>query len=155
MLSVSCACLFIIPYPSHEVKRGLCTEAAERLTAYQGELTAMELFTLVPVFIGLVFVLVVGAIIFAVVKGIGTWAWNNQQPVVTAAARVAAKRTETRGMGDDSPVRTSYYATFELTGGERREVGISGSEYGQLAEGDAGNLTMQGTRYQGFARSQV
>ena len=115
----------------------------------------MELFTLVPIFIGLVFVLVIGAIIFAIVKGIGTWAWNNQQPVVTMAARVVAKRTETRGMGDDSPVRTSYYATFELPGGERREVGISGSEYGQLAEGDAGNLTMQGTRYQGFARSQV
>ena len=113
----------------------------------------MELFTLVPVFIGLVFVLVISAIIFAVVKGISTWTWNNQQPVLTLSARVVAKRTETRGMGDDSPVRTSYYVTFEVPGGERKEFGVSGHEYGQLAEGDAGTLTAQGTRYQGFARA--
>jgi hypothetical protein len=117
----------------------------------------MELFTLVPIFIGVVFVLVIGGIIFAVVKGIGTWAWNNEQPVQTVSARVVSKRTNTRGMGstmnNGSSVSTSYYVTFEQESGERLEFGLSGREYGLLAEGDAGTLTSQGTRYKGFARS--
>ena len=115
------------------------------------------MFTLVPVFIGLIFVLVIGAIIYAIVKGIGTWASNNAQPVLTQPAHIVSKRTDTSGMGSRmngaGNVSTSYYVTFELAGGERKEFGISGREYGQLAEGDAGTLTFQGTRYKGFARS--
>jgi len=33
-------------------------------------------------------------------------------------------------MGDDNPVRTSYYVTVEVSGGERNEFGVSGHEYG-------------------------
>ena len=36
---------------------------------------------------------------------------------------------------------------------ERKEFGMSGREYGLLAEGDPGMLTFQGTRYKGFTRS--
>lgn len=118
----------------------------------------MELFTAVPLFIGLIFVLVIGGIIFALVKGIGTWAWNNEQPVQTAAAQVVSKRTNTSGMtsGDTGGnVSTSYYVTFEMDGGDRKEFGLPGREYGLLAEGDRGSLTFQGTRYKGFARSSV
>lgn len=32
------------------------------------------------------------------------------------------------------------------------ELGVSGSEYGMLAEGDSGKLTFQGTRYLSFER---
>jgi len=117
----------------------------------------MELFALVPIFIGVVIVLVIGGIIFAVVKGIGTWAWNNGQPVQTVAARVVSKRTNTSGTGaamdSGGSVSTSYYVTFEQESGERQEFGVSGREYGLLAEGDAATLTFQGTRYKGFARS--
>ena len=118
----------------------------------------MELFTAVPLFIGLIFVLVIGGIIFAVVKGISTWTWNNQQPVQTEAARVVSKRTNTSGMASANTggnVSTSYYVAFEMDGGERKEFGLSGQEYGLLAEGDRGSLTFQGTRYKGFARASV
>lgn len=119
-----------------------------------------DAFTAVPIFIGIIFVLVIGGIIFAIVKGIGTWAWNNKQPVQALPAHVVSKRTDTSGTGSsiDSDfgsgrVSTSYYVTFEMDSGERKEFGLSGREYGQLAEGDAGTLTFQGTRYKGFARS--
>ena len=113
----------------------------------------------VPIFIGIIFVLVIGGIIFAAVKGIGTWAWNNKQPVQAVPAHVVSKRTDTSGTGaamdsasGSGRVSTSYYVTFEV-GGERKEFGLSGREYGLLAEGDAGTLTFQGTRYKGFVRS--
>ena len=73
-------------------------------------------------------------------------------------AHVVSKRTDTSGTGssmdsDLGRVSTLYYVTFEVDGGERKEFGLSGREYGLLAEGDAGTLTFQGTRYKGFARS--
>lgn len=109
-------------------------------------------------FFVLVFVLVIGGFIFAIVKGISTWAWNNEQPIQTAAARLVSKRTDTSGMGSNmnntgGSVNTWYYVTFEIDGGERKEFGMSGHEYGLLAQGDSGSLTYQGTRYKGFARS--
>lgn len=117
-----------------------------------------DITTAVPYFIGLVFVLVIGGIIFAIVKGVKTWAWNNGQPIQALPARVVAKRTDTSGAGSSmngsgGTVSTRYYVTFEKDGGERTEFGLSGREYGLLAEGDAGTLTFQGTRYKGFARS--
>ena len=57
-----------------------------------------DAFSLVPLLIGLIFVLVIGGILFAVISGIGTWAWNNGQLVQTAAAHVVAKRTDTSGI---------------------------------------------------------
>lgn len=110
----------------------------------------------VPILFGgffvLVFVLVIGGILYAVIKGIGQWAWNNEQPVQSRPARLVAKRTSTSGGGGDTSVSTFYHATFEMDGGERQEFGLSGREYGLLAEGDRGTLTFQGTRYKGFAR---
>jgi hypothetical protein len=50
---------------------------------------------------------------------------------------------------------TTYYVTFEEETGERRELQVSGSEYGQLAEGDRGHLIHQGSRYKGFTRTVV
>jgi len=117
-----------------------------------------DITTAVPLFIGLIFVLVIGGIIFTVVKGVTGWAWNNKQPVQAVPARVVAKRTDTSGAGSSTNgsggnVSTRYYVTFEKGGGERSEFGLSGREYGLLAEGDAGMLTSQGTRYKGFSRS--
>ena len=114
----------------------------------------------VPLFIGLVFVLVIGGIIFAVVKGVNIWAWNNKQPILAVPAWVVSKRTDTSGAGssmDNSSgtVSTRYYVTFEKDGGERTEFGLSGREYGLLAEGDPGTLTSQSTRYKGFAHSPL
>ncbi|NLT63852.1 MAG: DUF2500 domain-containing protein [Clostridiales bacterium] len=47
---------------------------------------------------------------------------------------------------------TSYYVTFQVQSGDRMELGVSGHDYGMLAEGDHGMLSSHGTRYQGFQR---
>ncbi|RYG26585.1 DUF2500 domain-containing protein [bacterium] len=120
------------------------------------------MFTITPIFIGVVFVIVIGSIIVAAVKGISEWSYNNDQPVLTTGARVVSKRTDVRSRGsmhgsDDSFHRrhrtfTDYYVTFEFGSGERREVEVDGQEYGMLVEGDHGDFTYQGTRYKGFVR---
>ena len=97
-----------------------------------------------------IFLIVAGLILFTIVKGIGQWASNNAQPVQQDPAEVVAKRTEVSG-GEKS-TSTTYYATFELAGGVRKELHLPGRGYGQLAEGDRGQLTHQGTRFLGFAR---
>jgi hypothetical protein len=120
------------------------------------------MFTIVPIFIGAIFIFVLGGIILTAIKGIGQWNYNNGQPVLTSPARVVAKRTDVSTShsnlhSDDSfhhhdHTSTSYYVTFELASGERREVQVGGQEYGMLAEGDQGDFTFQGTRYKGFVR---
>jgi hypothetical protein len=69
------------------------------------------------------------------------------------AARVAVKRTWTGGFLFHI-VSTDYYVTFQLDSGERRESRVTGHAYGTLVEGDAGSLSVQGTRYLGFERGR-
>lgn len=109
------------------------------------------LFTLVPLFIMVVFVVVVISIVVRAAKGVSDWNYNNAQPVLTETATVVSKRMEVNGTQHRSS--TTYYATFELPQGERREFKVTGAEYGQLAEGDLGQLRYQGLRYQDFSRS--
>ena len=72
---------------------------------------------------------------------------------MSAESRVAAKRTDAQYFVNNMmESRTIYYATFEFISGDRLELRVSGEEYGMLAEGDAGVLTFQGTRYLGFER---
>ena len=47
---------------------------------------------------------------------------------------------------------TTCYVTFEVKGGERLEFAVPGTEYGQIVEGDRGELAFQGTRYLSFER---
>lgn len=102
-----------------------------------------------------VFAIVIGGILFAVVKGLMQWSYNNGQPVQSLPAQVVTKRADTRGRGGMNTmnsVNTWYYATFDIEGGQRQEFSVNGREYGMLAEGDQGTLTFQGTRYKGFTR---
>ena len=114
------------------------------------------MFTIAPIFITVVFVLVVGGIILTVVRGIGTWSKNNASPRLTVSAQVVTKRTSVshhHGQNNMHHSSTWYYATFQVESGDRMEFAVSGPEYGMLAEGDQGSLTFQGTRYLGFERS--
>ncbi len=116
------------------------------------------LFVIVPVFIGIIFVLVIGVILFSVVKAVGQGISNNAQPVQSVPATVVAKRINTwgsSGANTGGSVNTSYYATFEMADRERQELGMGGRDYGLLVEGDRGTLSFQGTRYKGFDRSQA
>lgn len=114
------------------------------------------MFTIAPIFIMVVFVLVIGGMILFAVRGVSTWSKNNASPRLTVSAQVVTKRTSvTHHHGQDNMGHSStwYYATFQVESGDRMEFAVSGPEYGMLAEGDQGSLTFQGTRYLGFERS--
>ena len=119
--------------------------------------------TLIEVVFPLIFLVVVAVIVVNLVKGIGQWHRNNQSPRLTVDATVVAKRSDTQvhhhnhggvepAGGFHTTTSTTYHVTFQVESGDRLEFVVSGSEYGQLAEGDAGKLTFQGARYLGFVR---
>jgi hypothetical protein len=113
------------------------------------------IFTIIPILIACGFVLVLGAILFTIIRSASQAAWNSSQPVQTVAAAVIAKRQDVRGSSGPNmggSTWTTYYCTFELEGGERREFRVGGREYGLLAEGDRGTLSYQGTRFISFDR---
>ena len=99
--------------------------------------------------------MILGVFIFLVIKGISQWNKNNHSPKLTVPVTVVTKRTKVSRHGGTNGHRhtsTSYYVTFQMKSGERMELRVAGREYGMIAEGDAGNLTFQGTRYLGFKR---
>jgi hypothetical protein len=107
----------------------------------------------VLVLIGAGFVVISGAILYRLVKGVRRWAEDKGRPVESLPARVVTKRLEVSGTaGSYGGTATYYYCTFELAEGERLEFPVEGPEFGQLVEGDEGTLTYQGTRYRSFRR---
>lgn len=111
------------------------------------------MFSAMPIMGVVIFAIVIGGFIFVIVKGVGQWSSNNNSPRLTVPAQVKTKRTHTWGGSGDSSASTNYYVTFQVESGDRMELGLSGKEYGMLAEGDIGILTFQGTRYLGFERN--
>jgi hypothetical protein len=116
------------------------------------------MFTLVPIFIGVVAIIIVGVILFTIFSGIKQWSHNNKQPVLTVVSKVVGKRskvnTSNSNQNDNmhSSTSTTYFATFEVESGDRIEFSIKDREFGLLSEGDQGKLSFQGTRYLGFNR---
>lgn len=109
--------------------------------------------TLVPIF----FIVILGLIVFSVVRSVGQWNQNNKQPVLNVRARLVSKRTNVSHYRHDNDALhdstdTTYYVTFEVESGDRMEFKVGGREFGMLAEGDTGSLEFQGTRYLGFER---
>ena len=119
---------------------------------------AFNTFTLVPVIIFAVFILVFGIIIFRLIQSGREWNKNNHSPVLTVYAKVVAKRMSVRTYHNhgqnmhSTTASTDYFATFEVESGSRMELKVPDKEYGMLAEDDTGRLTFQGTRYKGFER---
>ena len=119
-------------------------------------------FGLMEILFPIFFLLVFGIILFTLIRGVGEWHKNNNSPRLVVDAEVVAKRADVTyrrhaNAGDAADgyhdtTSTTYYVTFEVRGGERLEFVVSGSEYGQIAEGDRGELAFQGTRYLSFER---
>ncbi|GIN62331.1 hypothetical protein J27TS8_23240 [Robertmurraya siralis] len=122
------------------------------------------MFQIVPIFIAVIFVIVIGGILFSVFKGIGQWQKNEQSPKLNVQALVKSKRADVSGSSNmhldqdhhihSSNTHTTYFVTFEFESGDRSEFRVSGKEYGLLSEGDIGILNFQGTRYLGFEREK-
>jgi hypothetical protein len=119
------------------------------------------MFSVMPIFMVVVFLIVIGGFIFAIFSGIRTWNYNNAQPVLSVLAKIISKRTNvSSNMHNDNGMHhhsssTSYYVTFEVESGDRMELHVTGDEFGMLVEGDIGKLTFQGTRYKGFERKRA
>jgi hypothetical protein len=115
------------------------------------------MFQSAPIFIGVIFIIVIGFIIVSTIKGVSQWNKNNHSPRLTVPATVTSRRTHIarRAGNDHHSSHTSYFITFEFESGDRSEFKLAGTEYGQLAEGDQGLLTFQGTRYLGFERESL
>ena len=111
-------------------------------------------FSLFSTLFTVAFVIIIFVFIFIFVRGAKQWSINNHSPRLTVPAKVTGKREECHHHHHDTHMSTSttYYATFEVESGDRIEFLINGWEYGQLAEGDRGKLSFQGTRYLGFVR---
>lgn len=108
------------------------------------------LFDIFPILFFLVFALVIGTMLFTLFKGIQQERKNDASPRLTVEAAIIAKRTHVWGRRHS---RTAYYATFQVTSGDRMELEIPYHQFGYLIEGDRGKLTFQGTRFLGFDRS--
>lgn len=95
---------------------------------------------------------------------------NAAAPEVQAQVRVIGKRVENLGqsmsggtpalpsrhtvvvrMGDDT-VYQRHLVSFEQPGGERFELEVPSDQFGLIAEGDAGTVSMKGTEFVGFTR---
>ncbi len=120
------------------------------------------MFSIVPVIVIIGFILVFGIIIVRSIQSAKQWKRNNESPVLTVDATVVTKRADVRShhnTGADNihhrSSSTTYYATFEVTSGDRLEFEIKDTEYGILVEKDIGRLTFQGTRYLGFERVKI
>ncbi|WP_456278738.1 DUF2500 domain-containing protein [Bacillus sp. AK128] len=124
------------------------------------------MFQIVPIFIAIIFVFVIGSIIFSVFKGIGQWHKNEQSPKLRVSAIVKSKRADVSRSSNmhhhqdnhhhhSTSTHTRYFVTFEFESGDRLEFHVSGKEYGLLSENDIGILNFQGTRYLGFEREKV
>ena len=121
-------------------------------------------FDLFEIMFTVVFVLIFGIMIVTVVRSIGTWHRNNNSPRLVVDAKVVTKREDvshssipvagdaTGAHGFHHTSSTTYYVTFEVKGGERLEFAVPGTEYGQLVEGDRGELSFQGTRFLSFEK---
>lgn len=107
----------------------------------------------------IVFLLILGVIIFTLISNARRWNKNNNSPRLTVEATVVTKRMSTsrhthHNMNHASHTSYTdyYYVTFQFESGDRLELGVDGQQYGLLVEGDVGKLTFQGTRYLSFDR---
>ena len=114
----------------------------------------MYMFNLFSFIFPIFFIVFIGFFIFAIVKNIKEWSYNNKQPITPVEATIVSKRASVSHNNHENHMSTSttYYTTFEFINGERLELKMSGREYGLLAEGDKGILSFQGTRFIDFKR---
>lgn len=96
--------------------------------------------------------LVIGGIVYAVVKNLSRKTISSQSaPELTTAAAVVTKR-EQHGSSIYHPASSQYFVTFQFPSKDRMEFQVSSENFGMLVEGDVGRLTFRGTQYIRFER---
>ena len=105
-----------------------------------------------PLFFKIFALLIIGFIVFVILKMVRIWLSNNASPLVSASCTAVTKRSEVWGGSGDSRAHTSYYVTFQFEDGRRLELQVINRDYGLIVEGDRGELLYQGTRFKEFRR---
>ena len=102
------------------------------------------------IFVGIWFIL----FFYIIGKGIAQFIENENAPVLTVPATIVDMRRKTHHHHSNGHHHHthSYHITIQTQEGELIELRVKRHEYMELAIGDKGMLTHQGTRYQGFAR---
>ena len=100
------------------------------------------------------FVIFLILFVYILAKNIGQFIENENAPILTVHATIVDMRRKTHHHHSNGHHHHShtYHVTFEVESGERLELRVRRSEYNELAVGDRGTLTHQGTRYRGFER---
>lgn len=123
-------------------------------------------FSVFEILFSIAFISILAVMIVTAVRGIGTWNKNNNSPRLSVTAIVVAKRADvshhshanagdmTGAHGYHTTTSTRYFVTFQVESGDRMELNVSGTEYGQIVEGDTGILSFQGTRFLMFERDK-
>ena len=114
-----------------------------------------NMFSIMGILFPIVFLVIFVFIIFAVIKGLKEWSHNNAQPQIPAEALIVAKRGQRHHHNNNNGshhTSETYYVTFQFRNGDRTEIQVPPREYGMLAEGDEGVVTLQGTRFIRFDR---
>lgn len=117
------------------------------------------MFTLVPILIGIVFVIV----IVGFISNGARYVKNAKSPRTSEFARVVSKRMDVRHhtnhhngdngmMHSSNSSRTYYYITLEFDNGERKEYLDVKNLYGLVVEGDTGYAAIQGDWIVAFER---
>ena len=105
-------------------------------------------------FLGVVVAGIIAVISMAVLKGVGQGQRTHEAPLRSVDAMVVGRRQDVRREADGT-AHPAYFITFEEPSGEHLVLLVSGSEFGQLADGDRGHLIHQGARYKGFTRQRA
>ena len=92
---------------------------------------------------------------FIIGKSIHQWVENENSPVLTQPATIVDMRRKTHHHHHNGHHHHSYsyHVTFQKDDGQQNALKVKRSEYHEMAIGDKGTLTHQGTRYQGFERT--
>lgn len=92
---------------------------------------------------------------YIIAKGIGQWIENYNSPILTVSATIVDMRRKIHHHHSNGHHHHShsYHVAFEVETGDRMELRVRRNEYRELAVGDRGLLTYQGTRYLGFERA--
>lgn len=104
---------------------------------------------------GIIFIIIWFLLFFYIIaKNISQFIENENSPVLTVSATIVDMRRKTHYHHSNGHHHHthSYHVTFETQDGERLELRVKRYEYHELAVGDSGMLTHQGTRYKGFVR---
>lgn len=105
--------------------------------------------------------LIVGVILFALLRGLYIWNKDNHSPRVTEEAEVYTKRQDVSTFtkkgrdvhfGSYRSIYVRYFVVFQTRNSGIVKLKVRSDDFDMVREGEKGLLTFQGTRFLGFEK---